>query len=48
MPNSLVHVIMYSYFLLSSFENDALRKRLSVVKKHITTVQMVSNTPTRF
>lgn len=41
MPNSLVHVIMYAYFLLSSVDNDALRTRLAVVKKYLTAVQMV-------
>ncbi|XP_034245612.1 elongation of very long chain fatty acids protein AAEL008004-like [Thrips palmi] len=41
MPNSLVHVMMYTYFLLSTIDNDALRKRLSSFKRYITAIQMV-------
>ncbi|XP_034232797.1 elongation of very long chain fatty acids protein 4-like [Thrips palmi] len=44
LPNSLVHVIMYSYFLLSAIDNVALKKVLSRVKKYLTTLQLVQLT----
>lgn len=37
--NSFVHVIMYSYYFLSSF--NVLRKRLTFVKPFITIIQLV-------
>ena len=47
MPNSLVHVLMYSYYLLSSLDNAHLQKRLAMFKRYLTRIQMVSAQPAR-
>ncbi|KAJ1530304.1 hypothetical protein ONE63_005223 [Megalurothrips usitatus] len=41
MPNSAVHVMLYSYYLLSAIDNEALRKRLNTFKKYLTTIQII-------
>ncbi|KAE8738701.1 hypothetical protein FOCC_FOCC015797, partial [Frankliniella occidentalis] len=41
MPNSLVHVMLYSYYLLSAIDNDTLRKTLGRLKKYLTTLQII-------
>lgn len=41
MINSSVHVIMYSYYFLSSFRNEKLRKIIKLVKPFITIIQLV-------
>lgn len=41
MPNSLVHVLMYSYYLLSSIDSSYLQKHLAMFKRYITRIQMV-------
>lgn len=39
--NSSVHIIMYSYYFLSSFYNEKLRKVIKVVKPLITIIQLL-------
>lgn len=39
--NSTVHIIMYSYYFLSSFHHETLQKAIRVVKPFITIIQLV-------
>lgn len=39
--NSFVHIIMYSYYYLSSYKNENIQKVCKVVKPFITIIQLV-------
>ncbi|XP_026287542.1 elongation of very long chain fatty acids protein AAEL008004 [Frankliniella occidentalis] len=40
-PNSIVHIVMYTYYLLSINKNESLQKVLNTIKPYITIMQMV-------
>ncbi|XP_075165179.1 very long chain fatty acid elongase 4 [Haematobia irritans] len=42
--NSVIHIIMYSYYLLANIYGPEFMKRLIVIKKSITTLQMIQFT----
>lgn len=42
MLNTLIHVIMYVYYLLAAFGNEKFQIFLSKWKKYLTAVQMVN------
>jgi len=41
MPNCLVHIVMYTYYLMSQNKNSTVQKVLSAIKPYITIMQMV-------
>lgn len=41
--NSIVHIVMYSYYLLSLNKNTSVQKVLNIIKPYITIMQMVSD-----
>jgi len=41
MPNSIVHIVMYTYYLLSINKNETLQKTLNTIKPYITIMQMI-------
>ncbi|XP_034246969.1 elongation of very long chain fatty acids protein AAEL008004-like [Thrips palmi] len=41
MPNSLVHIIMYTYYLLSINKNSTVQAVINTIKPYITIMQMV-------
>ncbi|KAK3927567.1 Elongation of very long chain fatty acids protein 4 [Frankliniella fusca] len=40
-PNSIVHIVMYTYYLLSINKNETLQKMLNTIKPYITIMQMI-------
>lgn len=44
MPNSLVHIVMYTYYLFSINKNPTIQAVINTIKPYITIMQMVSQT----
>nr|CAD7398517.1 unnamed protein product [Timema cristinae] len=45
LPNTLVHVLMYTYYLLA-LQGPEMQKKLARFKKYLTTIQLVINMTT--